>query len=120
MKLSKELAPKAKAKSSPAAKQRAHAKHRAHAPPAAAPAANGENVQNLFSMRRHKRKAKDGHPIFAYAIWSSQAQKQLVQLTSTAKEDAESIVERQVAALNNGETTSEEVISYLNNLKPVG
>ena len=114
MKLSKELAPKAKAKSSPAAKQRAHA------PPAAAPAANGENVQNLFSMRRHKRKAKDGHPIFAYAIWSSQAQKQLVQLTNTAKEDAESIVERQVAALNNGETTSEEVISYLNNLKPVG
>ena len=38
----------------------------------------------------------------------------------TVKKDAESIVERQVAALNNGETTSEEVISYLNNLKPVG
>ena len=114
MQLSRELAPKAKAKSSPAAKRRAHA------PPAAAPAANGEDVQNLFSMRRHKRKTKDGGHIFAYAIWSSQEQKQIVQLTNTAKEDVESIVERQVAALNNGKSTSQEVISYLNNLKPVG
>ena len=113
MKLSRELAPKAKAKSSPAAKQKARA------PPAAARAANGENVQNLFSMRRHKRKTKDGQN-FAYAIWSSQEQKQIVQLTNTAKEDAESIVETQVAALNNGKSTSQEVISYLNSLKPVG
>eukprot|EP00435_Cladocopium_sp_Y103_P031444 s1892_g8.t1 len=109
MKLNRELAPKAKAKSSAVAKPKAHAA-------SAAPAAKDENVQNLFAMRRHKRKTNDGH-IFAYAIWSRQEQKQLVQLTNVAKEDAESIVERQVDALNNGTSTSQEVISYLNSLK---
>ena len=120
--LRRELQPKQKAKAKAAASKASSrssvAKRRSKGEAAAkAEAAPDVNVQDTYSMRRHKRKTKDGCCIHAFAIYSNKEQRQMTQLTDTARDDAESIIEGHVSTLNSGKTTIEDVISKLNAMK---
>ena len=121
--LRRELQPKQKAKAkakaatSKASSRSSVAKRRSSGEAAAeAEAAPDVNVQDAYSMRRHKRKTRDGY-IHAFAIYSNTEQRQRAQLTDTARDDAESIVADHVSSLNSGKTTIKDVISELNAMK---
>ena len=102
-----------KAKAKPKVKANAAA---AKAVAAKASAAPVDECEGLYSMRRHKRKLKDGF-VSAFAVFNIREKKQLVQLTSLASKDAEAIVQQKIEELNSGKTTAEDVVSCLNKLK---
>ena len=117
MALRKDLQPKQKAKAKAAVSNKPVAKGRSKAKAAAkAAVAHDANVQDTYSMRRHKRKTKDGY-VHAYAIYSNTEQRQVTQLTDNCRDDAESIVEGHVCNLNSGKTTMEDVMSELDAMK---
>ena len=71
-----------------------------------------------FSMKVHKRK-RNQEVFYSYAVHEKATKKQVVQLTSTAKENADEIISHVIKKLNTGECTKEEAIAEVNALKAV-
>ena len=72
-----------------------------------------------YAVKVHKRKGARGAVYIAYALHDQKANKQIVQLTESTKEDAKTIVEGVAAALNEGTMTKEEGIDAVNAAKGV-
>ena len=72
-----------------------------------------------FSMKVHKRKRSDDEVMYSYAVHEKATKKQIVQLTTSVKENADEIVDSVVKKLNAGECTKEEAIAEVNAFKPV-
>ena len=71
-----------------------------------------------FATKVHKRK-RNNEVSFSYAVHEKATKKQVVQLTTSVKENADEIVDSVVKKLNAGERTKEEAIAEVNAFKGV-
>lgn len=71
-----------------------------------------------FSMKVHKRKRNE-EVFYSYAVHEKATKRQVVQLTSTAKENADEIVSAVIQKLNAGQCTKQEAVEEINAFKPV-
>lgn len=72
-----------------------------------------------FLVKIHKRKGKDEKVFLTYAIYDTVAQKQIVQLTESTKDDAGSIIESTVQSLNEGTMTREDAVAAISAYKGI-
>lgn len=71
-----------------------------------------------FIVKVHKRKGAKGAVHLSYAVVDTKESKQIVQLTSSARDDAQEIVDNVVASLNEGSVTKDDAIHAINAAKP--